>query len=260
MGIYEKAGIRKIAIYNVELITWIRTYGLKDGWSLFSDLSKAKEPFFKIKTSFFKNDVWLRNNYSDQAIFRQVFYEKQYELKHIVPIQPKKIIDAGANVGFASLYFSYIFPDTEIVAVEPEPNNFHLLEKNTTAYNNIICKHAAIWYKEEKVNISNPDSLAASFMVEKTNENAIQGITIDSILAERNWDQVDIVKMDIEGAEKEVFSGNNSWLHKTKLLIIELHDRYKPDCTKTFFKALENIDYEAYFQHENIFILFKENQ
>ena len=86
----------------------------------------------------------------------------------------------------------------------------------------------------------------------------IEGMTINSLLELKKWDSVDIIKLDIEGAEKEVFSANDlSWLNKTRLLIIELHDRYKKDCTKTVFNALNQFDYDAHFHHENIFIFFK---
>ena len=259
MGLYQKTGVRKVAIYAIEAITWIRIYGFKDGMSIFRSLDKRRNSHYEVSASFLKNRIRLRDNYSDKAIFRQVFFDLQYKLDDIVAINASRIIDAGANIGFGSLYFSKVFPGAEIVAIEPENENFNLLKHNTRNYKNIRCLQAALWNKNEMVSIANPDSLAASFMVESKAESSIQGITIGQLLEEQNWDRVDIVKIDIEGAEKEVFSADNEWLRKTKLLIVELHDRYKADCTKTFFRALENYRYEAYFQHENIFVLLKQD-
>ena len=256
MGIYQKLGVRKIAIYVLESITWIRMYGLRNGLSIYSGLSRKKNGAFRIQTSLFKNPVLLRDNISDKAIFRQVFYDRQYDLENIFTVKGDRIIDAGANVGYAALYFDRIYAGSRIIAIEPDTNNFELLQKNVSQYPNVTPLKAAIWNRNEGVSIANPDSLAASFMIEKADSNTIPGMTIDRILEEQGWQGVDIVKMDIEGAEKEVFSEGADWLRKTRLLIIELHDRYKPDCTKTFFRALEPYEYTAHFQHENIFILF----
>lgn len=230
---------------------------MKRGLSLFRSLSIKKGAGFSIQAPFFRNPVYLRDNFSDPAIFRQVFLEQQYKLDEILSIDAKRIIDAGANIGCASLYFSTIFPNAEIVAIEPEGENFQLLQKNTANYKNVTCKNAALWDKNEMLSITNPESLSAGFMVEQTEENAIEGLTISQVLEEQNWNTIDIVKIDIEGAEKEVFLANTDWLKKAKVLIVELHDRYKEGCTKAFFKSLEPYTYKAYFHHENIFILLK---
>jgi FkbM family methyltransferase len=114
--------------------------------------------------------------------------------------------------------------------------------------------------RNEELFLANPVGGAADFMFDNNlqNNNAITGMTISSILTLQNWNVVDILKLDIEGAEKEVFSADDlSWLRKIRLLIIELHDRYKKDCTKTVFEALSHFEYDAYFHHENIFIFFK---
>jgi FkbM family methyltransferase len=260
MGIYEKTGLRNVGIEVTNAINSIRLYGLNDGLKLFySTLSRKKSKFFA-QASFLKKPFELRDNQSDKAIFFQVFYEKQYDLYGVNFPEVTKIIDGGANIGCASVYFSVRFPKAEILAIEPEENNFSLLKKNVEPYENVSCVQAGIWNKNEHLSIANPEGGAAEYMFENNAEskNMINGMTIRSLLNLKNWSNVDIIKLDIEGAEKEVFSAEDlSWLNNTKLLIIELHDRYKKDCTKTVFKALNNFDYEAYFHHENIFIFFK---
>jgi FkbM family methyltransferase len=261
MGIYKNLGIRKKALQLAELINWIRLFQLSKGLKIFNELGK-KKPELIIELSN-ATKIFLRNNYSDVAIFKQVFLEEQYYLYNFPLKEANRIIDAGANIGLAAIYFSRQFPDAEIISIEPELNNFQQLQKNTSNNSNIHCENAAIWGKDDLVEINNPDSLAASFMVsDKTvsiNGASIPAITISSLLAKYNWDSIDILKMDIEGAEKEVFENNNAgkWLAKTRLLIIELHDNYKPNCSKTFFKALEPFEYEAVYHHENIFVHFK---
>lgn len=260
MGIYQKIGLRNIGIEVTNAINSIRLYGLNDGLKLFySTFSKKNSKYFA-KASFLKQPFELRDNESDKAIFFQVFYEKQYDLYGIEFPDAKKIIDGGANIGCASVYFSLRFPKAQILAIEPEKDNFSLLEKNTEPYKSITCLQAGIWNKNEKLSITNPEVGAAEFMFGNNiiNDDPVNGMTIQSLLDLQQWDEVDILKVDIEGAEKEVFSAPDlSWLKKVKLLIIELHDRYKKDCTKTVFEALRAFDYDAHFHHENIFIFFK---
>lgn len=260
MGKFEKIGFRNIGLRVIENINWIRLYGFKTGAQLFTSTLSKKGSHYFVKASFLKAPFVLRDNKSDKPIFFQVFYEKQYDLYNVNFPIAFKIIDGGANIGCASVYFSIRFPNAEILAIEPEVNNFKLLEKNTHSYENIQCVQAGIWNKNEELSITNPEAGAAEYMFanNSTSDYIIKGMTISSLLALKNWNDVDIVKLDIEGAEKEVFSADDiSWLKKVKLLIIELHDRYKGDCTKTVFKALDQLNYDAYFHHENIFIFFK---
>ncbi len=260
MGKYEKIGLRNFGLRVVEFINWIRLYEIKDGMKLFRSTQSKKNSMFYAEASFLKKPFALRDNISDRAIFYQVFYEKQYDLYGVDFPKAVTIIDGGANIGCASVYFSINFPKAQILSIEPEKNNFSLLKKNTEPYKNISCVQAGIWNKNEQLSIANPDGGAAEYMFENNLQNAemINGMTIQTLLDLQNWNDVDIIKLDIEGAEKEVFSANDlSWLKKVKLLIIELHDRYKKDCTKTVFEALNKFDYDAYFHHENIFIFFK---
>jgi FkbM family methyltransferase len=260
MGFYEKIGLRNVGIEVINIINSIRLYGLNNGLKLYYSIFSKKNSMYYAKASFLKEPFALRDNKSDKAIFFQVFYEKQYDLYGVNFPDAKRIIDGGANIGCASVYFSLKFPKAEILAIEPEENNFSLLKRNIEPYKNIICIQAGIWDKNEQLSIKNPEGGAAEYMFENgsTDEATINGMTMASLFALRNWNEVDIIKLDIEGAEKEIFAAEDlSWLKKVKLLIIELHDRYKEGCTKTVFEALNKFNYDAYFHHENIFIFFK---
>ena len=103
---------------------------MNNGFKLFLSTLSKKNSLFYAKASFLKKPFVLRDNKSDKPIFFQVFYEKQYDLYGIDFPDAKKIIDGGANIGCASVYFSLRFPNAEILAIEPEKNNFELLKKN----------------------------------------------------------------------------------------------------------------------------------
>jgi FkbM family methyltransferase len=260
MGVFQKIGVRKIGILVIEYINWVRFYGMREGSSIFFSLVRKKKGLYKVKGRFSHTGIGLRDNVSDKAIFKQVFLEKQYVNPFFDIPGAATIIDAGANIGASVLWFAHQFPGASIVAVEPEKSNFELLRANTAHDQRVIPLQAAIWYKAEPVIIANPDDQAASFNVETgVTASGIDGITIDSIMAERGWNTIDILKMDIEGAEKIIFSQPNiPWLGKVKVLIIELHDQSRPGCAMTFFKALQKYEYNAYFHHENILIHFVE--
>jgi len=262
MGVYQNLGIRKIALRIDELINWIRLYHIKYGVTTFLNLLNNKNEI-SVK---WKNcpPIFLRNRNSDVDIFKQVFLEQQYYLYNFPLKEASRIIDAGANIGLAAIYFTNQFPQAKIICIEPESNNFKQLQKNTAPYKNVSLENAAIWSNEKSVIITNENSLAAGFMVSENNDsihnNTIPATTISALMVKYGWKNIDIVKLDIEGAEKEIFANNRSfeWLSKTKLLIIELHDNYVANCSKTFFKALESFEYEATYHHENIFIYFKQ--
>ena len=103
-----------------------------------------------------------------------------------------------------------------------------------------------------------------AFMVERdkdTKNKSIKGITISNILDKYSFDYIDILKLDIEGAEKEVFSINyQKWLNKVRILIIELHGRMKKGCESTFYSAIKKYDFNIYFKGENIILIRKEYQ
>jgi hypothetical protein len=72
-------------------------------------------------------------------------------------------------------------------------------------------------------------------------------------MLENGLEQIDILKIDIEGSEKELFESDyDYWLSRTKILIIELHDRLKPETSKTVFKALLNYQFSVIIKGQNL--------
>jgi FkbM family methyltransferase len=157
------------------------------------------------------------------------------------------------------VYFASTFPEARIIGIEPEKRNFLQLQKNTSNYPNVKIHNAALWYEPATLKIKDESDWSASFEVQKSemNDGELKAITIPQIMAENNFDEIDILKIDIEGAEFDLFSNNpHVWLSKTKCLIIELHDQLKPGTSKLFFGAMAAYDWETYIKGENI-ICFK---
>jgi FkbM family methyltransferase len=166
---------------------------------------------------------------------------------------PEIIIDAGANIGLASIYFANKFPDAKIFAIEPEESNFKLLQKNSAPYKNIIPLQAALWNRNEEICVIDSGLGKWGFMTEEKMADGdrkrnfchyIKGKTVDSIMRDYSVQRIDILKIDIEGAEKEVFSDTSSWIEKVDAIIIELHERMKAGCIGSFYNGAKGFDHE----------------
>lgn len=250
--------LRKIGYSIIRLILLIRNYGFKVGFGIWVRFIRPFSQNVCIKSSIFKNPVWLRKNDSDLDIFDQIFTEKQYEWYEIHALSPKVIIDAGANIGLSAIFFSNLFPDAKIYCIEPGQENHALLLKNTVNYPNITVLNGALWAKHEFLELTNPEGFSAghAFSSSQAAEGVV-GYTMDELIQMYSLERIDILKMDIEGAEKEIFEAEDlSWLEKVNILVIELHDMYRMGTSQPFIKAINGKIEKMYFKGENIICYF----
>lgn len=186
-------------------------------------------------------------------MFKQIFVMREYscldELEDV-----RLIIDCGANVGYSSAYFLSRYPNCQLLAVEPEPTNFALLERNLAAYGGRARPiRAAIWSCTAPLVISEEKyrdgcEWARQVRLCGPGETAdIEGVNVGTLLAGSNHARLSLLKMDIEGAEAVVFSDNfRSWLDKTDAIAIELHDDsvFGP-ATEIFFSAISGQGFDV---------------
>jgi FkbM family methyltransferase len=194
-----------------------------------------------------KQSINLRAGTHDIDIFEQIFLLKDCHFE--TRDDPTFIVDAGAHIGCSALYFAQRFPKANILAIEAESENYRMLCANTKDHEQIKSLHGAVWYREEEVQISNPGSDPWGFQVSSAtpsdNTSRVTGYDINSIIALSGRDIIDILKLDIEGAELNVFTkGDLSWLKKVRTIIIELHDRIQPGCTEAFISATKRYGFE----------------
>ena len=195
----------------------------------------------------------------DLGIANSIFGFQEYLLP-IENFQPKLILDCGGNIGSAAVYFANKYPDAQIYSVEPEKDNFKLLKFNTALYENIHPIKSALWDKETFIRVEDRGFGKVGFMTFETNADALDAFrttTVAKLLAESGFDEIDLLKVDIEGAEKEVFSAPDvdEWLPKVKVLVIELHDRMKRGCSYEFFKAVSKYKWFFAFRSENLIFI-----
>jgi FkbM family methyltransferase len=201
-----------------------------------------------------KSPIKVRPWTSDLFAFEQVFSNGEYEFS--IDIKPKLIIDGGANVGYTSIFFANKFANAHILAVEPESSNVALLRENALPYPNVEVIQSAIWNKTTHLKVKDVGLGNWGFIIESTNSNdpeAFVAMTIQDLIKYSCFETADIVKLDIEGSEKEVFSENyESWLGDVSILIIELHDRMKEGCSDTFINAVNKYNFNVEQHGENI--------
>jgi FkbM family methyltransferase len=201
----------------------------------------------------YSHPIHLRSSKGDFISFREIFFKKEYELELPPAINPSVIIDAGANIGLTSVYFANRYPVTKIICLEPDPENFACVIKNVSEYKNIIPLNKALWHTTEMLSLANKGFGDRGFMIEEGNEKTTEGISLTALMQQYTLTHIDILKIDIEGSEKEVFSnGFEHWLPKTKCLVIELHDRMKPGCSESVFAAVEKYSFSKSIKGENL--------
>lgn len=235
------------------LINYYIKFGF-EGVKLLFKRTFIKDSTIKIKVPFLKHSLYLRSGTSDISVFNQIFLHGEYENKY--RIVPNIIVDCGANIGLSSVFFINEFPNARIIAIEPEKSNFEMLLKNAEKYQNIECLNYGIWSKSCNLLIENNGSGNWGFTTKEVDfddDRVIKSISIEDILALKDIDYIDILKIDIESAEKEVFENiSKELLNKVRVIIIELHDRMKRNCSKTFFDSIADYNYDLEFKGEYI--------
>jgi len=174
-------------------------------------------------------------------VIKQVFGHKEYAMCEGLQ-DPKWIIDCGANIGCASAAFLTRFPKARLFAVEPQSGNFAVLQKNLEQYGDrAIAIQAGIWPREEDLHVERVegrDGEEWAYQVRpcKRGEEAdARGKTIPALMEEFGIERIDLLKIDIEGSERELFAtGYEPFLDRTSNLAIELHGG--PSARRSFSK------------------------
>jgi FkbM family methyltransferase len=209
------------------------------------NLKISRPSQISIRPRFLDYPVKLRARTSDPFVFRQIMIENEYE--PLRRLQLANIIDLGANIGLASVYFLSRFPNSRIFAVEADEGNFNACRSNLAPYKERAhVLHGAAWSRKSTLTLQRRTCEADNLVRENSESESrgpvVEGWDIGSLIALSGFGQIDLLKIDIEGAEKCIFSeGADGWLPSVKNLCIELHG---DACRQAFFAALAGYDYE----------------
>ena len=203
----------------------------------------------------------------DQGAMEQVFFNQDYRVdqwrqgrglrKYYDAHAGERrmlIVDAGANIGAASVYFSAMYPHSRIVAIEPEKNNAALARRNFEK-RDIELIEAALGPEVGRMYLQDPGLSDWGFRVGTQGDYEVDVMTLEQILATRSDSVPFILKVDIEGGENDLFSRDCDWLASFPLTIIETHDWMLPGIasSKNFYQQICRFDMDILQKGENTF-------
>jgi FkbM family methyltransferase len=179
---------------------------------------------FKVYSKRLKFPVEIRPDTSDFLVFHQTIVFDEYRC--VADLEaPQTIIDLGANVGYSSAYFLSRFNNCRVIAVEPDQRNFQQLEENLRPYGDRATMiHAAVWPRSEPLCLKNTGPGEEwGVSVEPSPAGTVKTITMPKLIELAGSSRVSLLKIDIEGAETELFKSDTEWLTQVDNIVIELH-------------------------------------
>lgn len=228
--------------------------------------------FFGDKKTFY----YRSNSVGDKGVIEQIFQNQDYNIREWAQGQrlmnyyndasndPFLIVDAGANIGASAVYFSNIFKNSVVFSIEPVISNFQILEINTKHHLNKVNYLGALSNADGVMSIEDPGISDWGFRTTPVDNlapnltNTVKCISPPTIFEDpRIAGAIPLIfKIDIEGAENELFSGDVSWMTKFPLIIIELHDWMFPfsGSSLNFLKATSSFEFDFLHKGENIFL------
>lgn len=241
-------------------------------WQLFNSskgnvhLSSREAKLKRIPFSNFR--VYMRPTTSDVGrvgeLQHQIYVSPSYLHDLVNGSGPNVLIDAGANIGLATLGMVKNFPSLQmVVGVEAQKDNYEILEKNYRLFSDqfpnisFIALHGAIASTENgflypetslaELTQTNSASGTFRFSEDRSDDNVrgVRTVTVTSILSASKYKKL-LIKIDIEGGEHNLFASNTQWLKDTHFLTMEIHDRFHPNLvtsSKNFLSAINEHDF-----------------
>jgi FkbM family methyltransferase len=217
--------------------------------------------------SAFTATLRLRPDSTDTETFAQIFLYAHYRTHDLArhadivayyeSCAKPLVLDLGANIGLSALYFAKNWPRATIVGVEPDARNYALFKRNVAAQENIVPVCGAVASRRSHAHIINPHESAWGYRTEldEGDSGGLPAIPVTELLDQHRACEPFICKIDIEGAEQELFSANTEWIERFPIVIIELHDWLFPTrgSSANFLRAIASQDRDFIVSGENIF-------
>lgn len=181
---------------------------------------------------------------NEMLIFHEIFGEHVYDLA--LPFEPRVVVDLGAFTGLSPLFFALRYPSASVYCVEPDPDNFAALERNTRAFPSITRLEYAVagTHGERTFYRSRTQTCGHSLYPSNSIDQGIpvQCVTVNDLIDRFRLSAIDILKFDVEGAETEVFD-DFPFAVPVRALVGELH--LSPDDEKVFADRFRHRGYDV---------------
>jgi len=158
------------------------------------------------------------------------------------------IVDCGSNVGLSILYFKTIYPQSKIIGFEADPDVYPILESNLTrfGYDDVELHNKALWHEETTLDFAVEGADAGRVAKEQKDEFKrrvkVPAVCLSNYLSE----PVDLLKLDIEGAETAVIKECAGCLHRVNNLFIEYHSFWQePQTVDDILSILKDANFRV---------------
>ena len=249
-----KIEIKKFVNLIIRMLTSLCYFlglGQKDFPGILEKVRIKNYPRKTILTSYlFKKKILISDSYWYLPTLEEIWENQIYKFtaKNETPF----IIDCGANIGLSVIYWKYLYPKSKIIAFEPDPWIYELLEENVDTFDldNVNLRQYAVWSSYTKLNFQPDDSVGGKLVIEINKSSLIEGNTFR--LRDLLNQFVDMLKIDIEGAETEVLMDCKDKLNFVENLFVEYHGHTnEPQELHKILELLQNVGFRYHIKEAN---------
>ena len=176
----------------------------------------------------FRDGRTLRLQINDMQVYVEIFILDDYDIPDARWEDARVVVDAGANVGAATLWFATRCPQARILAIEPGAHTREVLRQNLAANglnDRVEVIAAALGGEPGTAYLQTGGPSVLNHLTADTSDGEpVEMTTVDAIVRDHNLDSIDFFKLDCEGSEFEILLGDtDGWLPRVRTMVGEWH-------------------------------------
>jgi FkbM family methyltransferase len=194
----------------------------------FSNIDREKlesaPRYTKMEIRFFDTPFYVSDPMTFLSGYKEIFKKEPYlfEFDENTPW----IIDCGANVGLSVVYFKKKYPSAKIIAVEPDPELFKLLKRNIESFGwyDVILIQKGVWFEDGIIRFRQEGGFSGQISKSEYSDELIEieSISLETLIGNL---EIGLLKIDIEGAENDIFLNSAPNFEKVSNIFMEYHSR-----------------------------------
>ena len=211
-------------------------------WPLFM-IDHLRRRKTKHRLAFDDINLTIRAGTPDLTVVRACLLgEFEEAIKH-TDSDAEFLVDAGGYIGLVSVLLARRFPNARIVCIEPSSENYTMAMENCAPYGNVTVMNAALGAASGVATLRDRGTGQWGFTITNFSESPthdVEDVTVVSlpgIMQNFGANKIDFLKLDIEGAEYELFEAADTWIGHCGVLIVELHERIRPGVEALYAQA-----------------------